>query len=133
MEAHVITTLKLAGLSAVLSAGLVSGITAPEQRLSSGSGKLFHDRVSDGLSTAPFTFASTDHRAIAPVQVNAAGKAHRVRTRQEVRCTDQAWLLVPADCVPRFDASSARTSEVRSSGNVSALIQGGALRALASR
>ena len=131
MEAHVITTLKLAGLSAVLSAGLVTGFSGPEQKLGAEPAKVFYDRVSDGAVSARVTMA--DPRALAPVDVNWAAKGDRTRTRQDVRCTDGAWLLVAADCLPNFDASPATTSELRGTGNVSVLTRDGGNRAFASR
>ena len=133
MEAHVITTLKLAGLSAVLSAGLVTGFSGPEQKLGAEPAKVFYDRVSDGAASARVTLAFVDPRALVPVDVNSAAKGDRTRTRQDVRCTDGAWLLVAADCLPNFDASPATTSELRGTGNVSALVRDGGNRAFASR
>jgi hypothetical protein len=133
MEAHVITTLKLAGVSALLSAGLVTGfpIQGPQPAPAS-SGKLFQDRVTDGISVAAVAPVSAGSK-LARIDVNAAAKSDRVRTRPEIRCTDGAWVLVPADCVPNFDASSARTSEVRTSANNSSLVRDGGARVLASR
>jgi hypothetical protein len=133
MEANMITTLKLAGLSAVLSAGLVTGFTAPEQKLGTEPAKIFYDRVMDGAPSARMTLAAIDTRAFVPVEVNTLAKGDRARTGRDVRCTDMAWLLVPADCVPNFDPSSASTSEVRKPGNVSALIREPASRTYASR
>ncbi|NNM71867.1 hypothetical protein [Enterovirga aerilata] len=127
-----ITTLKLAGISALLSAGLVTGFSGPEQRVPAPSGKIFHDRAGDSAA-ASVALASIDPRALATVEVNRTGKTDRVRTREDVRCTDAAWLLVPADCAPNFDASPARTVELRAPGNVSSLIRDGEVKALASR
>jgi hypothetical protein len=132
MEAHVITILKLAGLSAVLSAGLVTGFPGAEQAPAPQPGKVFYDRVQDGA--VPTTvLASIDPRALAAVDVNRSDKAHRIRTGDELRCTDHAWLLAAANCAPSFGLSSGRTSEVRSPGNVSVLIRDAAPGALASR
>ena len=119
MEAHVITTLKLAGLSAVLSAGLVGGFSAPDGKLDTAApAKLFYDRA-DGSAPASLTLASHDPRLQVATVVNRDAKGHRARVRQDVACTDGAWLMVAADCVPNFDQAGARTSEVRSSGNLS--------------
>ena len=132
MEAHLITILKLAGLSAVLSAGLVTGFPGAEQAPAPQPGKVFYDRVQDGA--APTTvLASVDPRALAVIDVNRSDKGHRISAGEEVRCTDGAWLLVPANCTPSFDVSSGRTSEVRSPGNVSILVRDAAPGALASR
>ena len=128
-----ITILKLAGLSAALSAGLVTGFTGPEQKLGTEPAKLFYDRVEDGATSARITLASADPRALVPVDVNISAKGDRARTGRDVRCTDTTWLLLPADCVPNFDASSSTTSEVRSSGNVSFLVRAGGTRTVASR
>ena len=132
MEAHVITTLKLAGLSAVLSAGLVTGFPGAEQAPAPQPGKVFYDRVQDGAAPATF-LASVDPRALAPVDVNRADKGHPIRAGEEARCTDGAWLLLPANCVPSFDLLSGRTTELRRSGNVSILVRDAAPGALASR
>jgi hypothetical protein len=129
----VITTFKLAGVSALLSAGLVTGYpaTAPQPAPASG-GKMFYERVTDAPTVAAVAPASTAGK-LARIDVNSAAKSDRVRTRPEIRCTDGAWVLAPADCVPNFDASSARTSEIRTSANLSSLVRDGGPRTLASR
>lgn len=127
-----ITILKLAGLSAVLSAGLVTGYTGPEQKLGTEPAKIFYDRVQDGATSARVTLASADPRAFGPVEVNISAKGDRARAGRDVRCSDTAWLLMPADCVPNFETSST-TSEVRSNDNVSSLIRAGRTHTVASR
>ena len=72
-----ITTLKLAGLSALLSAGLVTGFSAPEEKLGAEHAKVFYDRVSEDAPSARLTLASVDPRALLPVEVNRAAKADR--------------------------------------------------------
>ena len=121
MEAHVITTLKLAGLSAVLSAGIVTGYSGQEQKPGAQRAKVFYDRVSDDAAPARVALASAEARALAPVQVNSAAKGDRARSRQDVLCTEGARLT--ADCVPGQEASSGPAIELRGAGNVSALVR----------
>ncbi len=64
MEAHVTAILKLAGLSAMLSAGVVTGFSGPDQKLGAEPTKVFYDRVPEGPS-ARVTHASVDPRALA--------------------------------------------------------------------
>ncbi len=122
MEAHVITTLKLAGISAILSAGIVSGFPGAERGADHPAGKLFYDRAGDP-SPATFSFAAADPRALRSVDVNKSAKGDRGRVDGGARCTDQAWLLAAGDCRPNFDLSSGRTAELRTADNVSTLVR----------
>lgn len=121
MEAPVITTLKLAGLSAILSAGLVSGFSGPDGKLDAAPAKLFYDRA-DGSSPATVTLAAHDPRLHAAPDVNRDAKGHRVRP--DIACTDGARLLAAADCVPNLDGAGAQASEVRSADRLSIVRRG---------
>ena len=113
MEAHVITTLKLAGLSAMLSAGLVTGFSGQDQQLAPAvSGKVFYERVTDAPLAASIALASA-RGSLARVDVNVGAKSDLLRGPGE--------------------ASPSRTSEVRTAANVSTLVRNGSARALAAR
>jgi hypothetical protein len=66
-----ITTLKLAGMSAILSAGLLSGFTAPDAQLSAAPSKVYQDRL--GESSATFSTISASHAATEMVDRSAKG------------------------------------------------------------
>ena len=95
-----ITILKLAGLSAVLSAGLVTGFSGPEHGQPTGSAKVFYDRLSDGGAPSPVTLAAVDPRALVPADVNTAAKGDRARARHDSPCGDGARRRITADCAP---------------------------------
>ena len=93
-----ITTLKLAGLSAVLSAGLVGGMSDPGTKAYPGGAKEFYDRV-DGNPSSP---------SVGPMQVS-----RRTGATEAVNAAAKGGYLIPrerreslAAVEMRFDAAS---------------------------
>jgi hypothetical protein len=124
----VITTLKLAGLSAILSAGLVSGFAGTEPKVGSTQGKLFYDRVGDTpTATAPISAASA---RLAYVDVNTAAKGDSVRVWPDLRCMDEAGV----SCAVRLDATRRPATEMREpAAAVSTLVRDAGATAVATR
>lgn len=90
-----ITILKLAGLSAVLSAGVVGAYEAPRAPAAL-SGKLYTDRV---LPDAP--------RAVLLADAGGAAVRQAVATDAAPDCRGQAWPYVATDCVEGASARKA--------------------------
>lgn len=103
-----LTVLKIAGLSALLSAGVVTAYEAP-RTASSDSVKLFQDRVAADLPAhvaAPVTAVRLADMggSIAGPDINRAAKGDAAPTT--AGCSAQAWPHVLPGCVPGSDGSA---------------------------
>ena len=110
-----ITILKLAGLSAVLSAGVMTAYEAPKAP-APDSVKLFHDRIAPD---APVSFA----------EASTAVPARAAMTDASPNCAGQTWPYVARDCIAAADGAPARkvvrtiTIERRDAPNTSTLVR----------
>jgi hypothetical protein len=125
--------MKIVGLSAVLSAGLV---TASEVQPQPGSetigGKIYSDRVPEGEpAPARFTRASyaVGSQGEAQGQASAEGKGDLQGKATPSACASQAWPHIAPECLGGVEPGSARgrvrviTVEQRLGVNTSALVR----------
>jgi hypothetical protein len=110
--------IKIAGLSAVLSAGLVTGY-APEP---TAGGKLYHDRIAQSFEDAA--------PAVRPVALKLAAADTTGSIDKAVQhCTAQAWPNIAAECLTAASGTPARASvrtitiEKRETPNTSTLVR----------
>lgn len=110
-----ITILKLAGLSAVLSAGYVTAYEAPKAP-APDSVKIYHDRIAPD---APLSFADASSALPAKAVMNDAAP----------NCAGQTWPYVAGDCIADRSGNPARkavrtiTIERRDAPNTSTLVR----------
>lgn len=115
-----ITILKLAGLSAVLSAGVMTAYEAPKAT-APDSVKLYHDRIAPDAPVS-FADASSAVAATAVATKASAGDA-------SPNCAGQTWPYVASDCIADGAANPARkvvrtiTIERREAPNTSTLVR----------
>ena len=114
---------KIAGLSAVLSAGLVTASAIPGMPVAGAvDGKIYTDRVAD--APAPRLVAYAVSSAAATVQ----GKGDSLHVASD-RCAAQAWPHIPQECLTAVGTASARktvraiTLEQRDGANTSVLVR----------
>ena len=110
--------IKIAGLSAVLSAGLVTGF-APEP---AAGGKLYQDRVAQSFEDAA--------PAVRPVAFTlAAAETTGSIQKAAQHCTAQAWSNIAPECLSAASGTPARASvrtitiEKRETPNTSTLVR----------
>jgi hypothetical protein len=110
--------IKIAGLSAVLSAGLVTGF-APEP---AAGGKLYQDRVAQSFEDAA--------PAVRPVAFTlAAAETTGSIQKAAQHCTAQAWPNIAPECLSAASGTPARASvrtitiEKRETPNTSTLVR----------
>jgi hypothetical protein len=110
--------IKIAGLSAVLSAGLVTGF-APEPAT---GGKLYQDRVAQSFEDAAPSVRPVAFRLAAAETTGSIGKAAQ-------DCTAQAWPNIAPECLSAASGTPARASvrtitiEKRETPNTSTLVR----------
>lgn len=110
--------IKIAGLSAVLSAGLVTGY-APEPAAGS---KLYQDRVAQSFEDAAPAVRPVAFRLAAAETTASIGKAAQ-------HCTAQAWPNIAPECLSAASGTPARASvrtitiETRETPNTSTLVR----------
>ena len=110
--------IKIAGLSAVLSAGLVTGF-APEPAT---GGKLYQDRVAQSFEDAAPSVRPVAVRLAAAETTGSIGKAAQ-------DCTAQAWPNIVPECLSAASGTPARASvrtitiEKRETPNTSTLVR----------
>ena len=108
--------IKIAGLSAVLSAGLVTGF-APEP---AAGGKLYQDRVAQSFEEAA--------PAVRPVRLAAAETTGSI-AKPAQHCIAQAWPNIAPECLSAASGTPARASvrtitiEKRDTPNTSTLVR----------
>jgi hypothetical protein len=110
--------IKIAGLSAVLSAGLVTAYTpAPTD-----GGKLYHDRIAQSLDDAGL--------ALRPIALTlAAAETTGSVEKASQRCGAQAWPNIAPDCLSAAAGTPPRASvrtitiEKRGTPNTSMLVR----------
>ena len=114
---------KIAGLSAVLSAGLVTASAIPGMPVAGAvDGKVYTDRVAD--SVAPRLVAY----AVPSAAPTARGKGDARRAAPD-RCAAQAWPHISQECLTPVGTASVRknvrtvTFEQRDGANTSLLIR----------
>jgi hypothetical protein len=110
--------IKIAGLSAVLSAGLVTGF-APEP---AAGGKLYQDRVAQSFEDAAPSVRPVGFRLAAAETTGSIGKVAQ-------HCTAQAWPNIAPECLTAASGTPARASvrtitiEKRETPNTSTLVR----------
>jgi hypothetical protein len=110
--------IKIAGLSAVLSAGLVTGF-APEPAT---GGKLYQDRVAQSFEEAAPSVRPVAFRLAAAETTGSVQNAAQ-------HCTAQAWPNIAPDCLSAASGTPARASvrtitiEKRETPNTSTLVR----------
>ena len=110
--------IKIAGLSAVLSAGLATGY-APEP---AAGGKLYQDRVAQSFEDAAPAVRPVAVRLAAAETTGSIGKAAQ-------HCTAQAWPNIAPECLSAASGTPARASvrtitiEKRDTPNTSTLVR----------
>ncbi|HKH95924.1 MAG TPA: hypothetical protein VKA39_05320 [Beijerinckiaceae bacterium] len=110
--------IKIAGLSAVLSAGLVTGF-APEP---AAGGKLYQDRVAQSFEDAAPAARPVAFRLAAAETTGSIEMAAQ-------HCTAQAWPNIAAECLSAASGTPARASvrtitiEKRETPNTSTLVR----------
>ncbi len=114
-----ITLLKLAGLSAVLSAGVVTAFDAPKATDAGTSAKIYVDRIAPG-SAEPIRFADASGAMPRPAVASDASASSD--------CGAQAWPYVAGNCIASDGAQARRavrtiTIERRDAPNTSTLIR----------
>lgn len=129
-------TFKIATLSAVLSAALVSGFAAQGARStlipSETAAKVFQDRVpqdATGGAAIVVAYASTADRAGA----RSTRKGDMLKLVPDAACADQAWPYIAPECLTAAEGTPVRqvartvTVEQRGGPNTSVLVKGAAL------
>jgi len=120
--------IKIAGLSAILAAGVVTAFGDTGQA-APAPGKLFHDRLL-ASSDMPEARPETRSRVVAPALSDrsvASGKGDSLTASSKVDCTSQAWPYISAACLtPVGEARAPRpvrtiTVETRAGANTSVL------------
>ena len=121
--------IKIAGLSAILAAGVVTAFGDTGQA-APAPGKLFHDRLL-AFSDMPEVRPETRSRVVAPALSNrsvASGKGDSL-TASKADCAAQAWPYISAACLtPVGEARAPRpvrtiTVETREGANTSVLVR----------
>jgi hypothetical protein len=124
-------TLKIIGLSAVLSAGIVTAYELPQARDAAPSPK-HADRILPTLAE-PGSKTAAYHAAVsqdvAREGTDGARKGDLLRARIADGCTGQAWPNISPECVMSASGTTARkpvrtiTIEERQGPNTSALVR----------
>ena len=121
---------KIAGLSAILAAGVVTAFGNTGQA-ASNPGKLFHDRLPSS-NDVPQVGPETRALAVAPAtsdQVVGSGKSDRLDARAQADCATQVWPYISAGClIPVGEARAPRpvrtiAVETREGPNTSVLVR----------
>ena len=114
---------KIAGLSAVLSAGLVTASAIPGMPVAGAvGGKIYTDRVADGAALRLVAYAAP------AAATTGLGKGDSLRAASD-RCAAQAWPHIPQECLTAVGTASTRktvrtiTFEQRDGANTSALVR----------
>lgn len=123
--------MKIVGMSAVLSAGLV---TVSEMQASPEpvSGKIYTDRVSDGEAVPQHSWNvsyAARSRSEAHATPSKEAKGDLLRRTPQGACSAQAWPNIAPECLVAADGASDRgsvrmvTVEQRSGANTSVLVR----------
>ena len=120
-----ITLLKIAGVSAILSAGVVTAYEPATAALAPASGKIFAERLGEA-APRPILLAQATSAALPVVDRSAKGDAAPRHTAADA-CAGQAWPYVTPGCV-----AASNGAEIRKVSRTIA-IDGAAPAALASR
>ena len=114
---------KVAGLSAVLSAGLVTASAIPGMPVSGPvDAKIYSDRVVDATGPRLIAYAAPSARTA------AQGRGDSLRAAPD-RCAAQAWPNIPQECLTAVGTAPARKSvrtitiEQREGANTSVLVR----------
>ena len=114
---------KIAGLSAVLSAGLVTASAIPGMPVAGAvDGKIYTDRVADIAAPRLVAYAAPS----TATTVRAKGDSLRIVSG---RCAVQAWPHIPQECLTAVGTVSTRkivrtvTFEQRDGANTSVLVR----------
>jgi hypothetical protein len=125
-------TAKIMGLSAVLSAAIVTAYEFPQARETAPAAAKYADRIlPSGTATAPqmIAYAKPAPQASAREAAGETGKGDRLRLQMEDRCAAQTWPNISSDCVVAVNGASGRkpartiTIEERTGANSSALVR----------
>jgi hypothetical protein len=122
--------LKIAGVSAVLSAGLVTASEVPPQpAVEAAAGKIYTDRVPEGeparFSRAAYAAAPENRETQTPRD----GKGDPLGKAPQGGCASQAWPHIAPECLAGSESGPARgsirtiTVEQRQGANVSVLVR----------
>jgi hypothetical protein len=114
---------KIAGLSAVLSAGLVTASAIPGMPVAGAvDGKIYTDRVADAAAPRLVAYAAPS------TATSVQSKGDSLRAGGD-RCAAQAWPHVPQECLTAVGTVAARKSvrtitfEQRQSDKMSVLVR----------
>jgi hypothetical protein len=125
--------MKIVGLSAVLSAGVVTASEMggrPDQ--GAASGKTYQDRIPAGEPTPAqalrITYAAASMDEGQGSRAFKDGKGDLVRTTSQGACASQAWPNIAPECLGTADRTSPRsvrmiTVEQREGANTSVLVR----------
>jgi hypothetical protein len=95
---------KIAGLSAVLSAGLVTAAAIPGMPASGAvDGKIYGERVADAAGPRLVAYAAPSART------TTQGRTDSLRAASD-RCAAQAWPYIPHECLTSGATAPARKS-----------------------
>jgi hypothetical protein len=123
--------MKIVGVSAVLSAGLVTASEMqPQPAAELTGGKIYTDRVPEGEPTRLWKAVyTTDHRAEEQGTATArAGKGDLLGKASQGACAAQAWPHIAPECLAGAEGGSPRdvrmiTVEQRQGANTSVLMR----------
>ena len=119
--------IKIAGLSAILAAGVVTAFGGTGQAAIT-EGKLFQDRLPASSEIPEMRSEARGEPAVSG-HGSVSGKGDRLSARTEADCSTQAWPYIAAECLtPAGEARSPRpvrtiTIETREGANTSALVR----------
>jgi hypothetical protein len=125
-----LNTAKIIGLSALLSAGIVTAYELPQAREAAPVAKKYTDRLpTTGAAVGPVVAYAVP---AAPAAGEAKGdirKGDLLRMQMDDRCTGAAWPNVPRDCLVADAGATVRkpartiTIEERTTPSTSALVR----------
>jgi hypothetical protein len=103
-------TAKIIGLSAILSAAIVTAYELPQAREAAPVAKRYTDRVlpTEGASAQPAIAYAVPLSQSSVRETEGEGRKGDSLRRKEHRCADQAWPNISTDCVAAVNGAPVR-------------------------
>src|SRR4051812_40009203 len=100
-----LSTIRLAALSAVLAGVVVSALWTSEGQLAVPATTKIMDRIPQGENASPKLGVAE----LRPTSEGSGGKGDRITSAQAVGCKEAAWPYVPQECLTLVGAAEAHS------------------------